>query len=116
MGPPQRCMRPTRQVTISVWPSGCVCQAVRAAGSKVTQAPAARAGEEAEIGFKVHPHMLRHACGYALANKGIDTQTLQAYRPTWATAQSIRRRATPRWRRPVQEHLRAGVGVQCVGP
>ena len=30
----------------------------------------ARAGEEAEIGFKVHPHMLWHACGYALANKG----------------------------------------------
>jgi site-specific recombinase XerD len=26
-----------------------------------------------------HPHMLRHACGYALANKGIDTRTLQAY-------------------------------------
>ena len=24
-------------------------------------------------------HMLRHACGYALANKGIDTRTLQAY-------------------------------------
>jgi hypothetical protein len=23
--------------------------------------------------------MLRHACGYALANKGIDTRTLQAY-------------------------------------
>jgi Phage integrase family len=39
----------------------------------------ARAGEEAKIGFKVHPHMLRHACGYALANKGIDTRTLQAY-------------------------------------
>ena len=39
----------------------------------------ARAGEEAEIGFKVHPHMLRHACGYALANKGLDTRTLQAY-------------------------------------
>src|SRR5262249_17264071 len=31
----------------------------------------ARAGDEAKIGFKVHPHMLRHACGYALANKGI---------------------------------------------
>jgi hypothetical protein len=29
----------------------------------------ARAGDEAKIGFKVHPHMLRHACGYALANK-----------------------------------------------
>lgn len=39
----------------------------------------ARAGEEVEIGFKVHPHMLRHACGYALANKGLDTRTLQAY-------------------------------------
>jgi integrase len=36
----------------------------------------ARAAEEAEIGFKVHPHMLRHACGYALANKGLDTRTL----------------------------------------
>jgi integrase len=39
----------------------------------------ARAGDEAKIGFKVHPHMLRHACGYALANKGTDTRTLQAY-------------------------------------
>jgi site-specific recombinase XerD len=39
----------------------------------------ARAGEEAGISFKVHPHMLRHACGYALANKGLDTRTLQAY-------------------------------------
>ena len=39
----------------------------------------ARAGDEAKIGFKLHPHMLRHACGYALANKGIDTRTLQAY-------------------------------------
>ena len=25
------------------------------------------------------PHMLRHACGYALANKGHDTRALQAY-------------------------------------
>jgi integrase len=39
----------------------------------------ARAGDEGKIGFKVHSHMLRHACGYALANKGIDTRTLQAY-------------------------------------
>ena len=39
----------------------------------------ARAGDEAKIGFKIHPHMLRHTCGYALANKGIDTRTLQAY-------------------------------------
>ncbi len=38
-----------------------------------------RAGTEAKFGFKAHPHMLRHACGYALANKGHDTRALQAY-------------------------------------
>jgi integrase len=38
-----------------------------------------RAGVEAELGFKAHPHMLRHACGFALANKGHDTRALQAY-------------------------------------
>ena len=35
--------------------------------------------ERAGIGFPIHPHMLRHACGYALANRGTDTRTLQAY-------------------------------------
>jgi type 1 fimbriae regulatory protein FimB/type 1 fimbriae regulatory protein FimE len=38
-----------------------------------------RAGIAAKMPFKVHPHMLRHATGYALANKGTDTRTLQAY-------------------------------------
>jgi integrase len=38
-----------------------------------------RAGIQARLGFKVHPHMLRHACGYALANRGHDTRALQAY-------------------------------------
>ncbi len=38
-----------------------------------------RAGTEAKLGFKAHPHMLRYACGYALANKGYDTRALQAY-------------------------------------
>jgi type 1 fimbriae regulatory protein FimB/type 1 fimbriae regulatory protein FimE len=38
-----------------------------------------RAGAEARLGFKAHPHMLRHACGYALANRGHDTRALQAY-------------------------------------
>ncbi len=38
-----------------------------------------RAGNVAKIGFKVHPHMLRHAAGFVLANKGTDTRTLQAY-------------------------------------
>jgi integrase len=39
----------------------------------------ARAGQEAKLSFKAHPHMLRHACGYALANAGHDTRSLQAY-------------------------------------
>jgi integrase len=38
-----------------------------------------RAGIEAKFGFKAHPHMLRHACGYKLANDGHDTRALQAY-------------------------------------
>jgi integrase len=38
-----------------------------------------RAGVAAGFKFKAHPHMLRHACGFALANKGHDTRSLQAY-------------------------------------
>jgi integrase len=38
-----------------------------------------RAGEAAGMGFKAHPHMLRHACGFALANNGHDTRALQGY-------------------------------------
>ena len=38
-----------------------------------------RAGVEAKLGFPAHPHMLRHACGFALANKGHDTRAFQAY-------------------------------------
>ena len=39
----------------------------------------ARWGKKAKLPFPVHPHMLRHACGYALANRGMDTRSLQAY-------------------------------------
>jgi tetratricopeptide (TPR) repeat protein len=38
-----------------------------------------RAGAAAGLGIKVHAHMLRHACGFKLANDGIDTRSLQAY-------------------------------------
>jgi type 1 fimbriae regulatory protein FimB/type 1 fimbriae regulatory protein FimE len=38
-----------------------------------------RAGIQAKLGFKSHPHMLRHATGYALASRGHDTRALQAY-------------------------------------
>ena len=39
----------------------------------------ARAGELAGLPFPVHPHMLRHATGFYLANKGFDTRAIQAY-------------------------------------
>jgi integrase len=39
----------------------------------------ARLGVAAKLGFKTHPHMFRHACGFQLANQGTDTRTLQAY-------------------------------------
>jgi len=38
-----------------------------------------RAAVSARLDIKVHPHMLRHACGFALANRGHDTRGLQAY-------------------------------------
>jgi site-specific recombinase XerD len=39
----------------------------------------ARAGVAAKMPFPLHSHMLRHACGFVLANRGTDTRTLQAY-------------------------------------
>jgi type 1 fimbriae regulatory protein FimB/type 1 fimbriae regulatory protein FimE len=28
---------------------------------------------------RIHPHMLRHACGFKLANQGVDTRSLRHY-------------------------------------
>jgi len=36
-----------------------------------------RLAERAGFDFQVHCHMLRHACGYALANAGHDTRAIQ---------------------------------------
>src|SRR5262249_18640698 len=47
IGPPQLCTQPIPDVTKRVCPSGCVCQAVRAPGSKRTQADRMRAGSGA---------------------------------------------------------------------
>jgi site-specific recombinase XerD len=40
---------------------------------------AKRAGNHAGLGFQVHPHQLRHACGFALAELGTDTRLIQDY-------------------------------------
>jgi integrase len=38
-----------------------------------------RAATAAGLELKAHPHMLRHACGYTLANKGHDTRAIQGW-------------------------------------
>ena len=38
-----------------------------------------RLGGAAKMAFGVHLHMLRHACGFKLANQGVDTRSLQHY-------------------------------------
>ena len=38
-----------------------------------------RTGELAKLPFPIHPHMLRHACGFKLANDGVDTRALQHF-------------------------------------
>ena len=37
------------------------------------------AGEAAGLDLEAHPHMLRHAAGYMLANGGVDTRLIQDY-------------------------------------
>jgi site-specific recombinase XerD len=37
------------------------------------------AGRVAGLDLDVHPHMLRHAAGYALANEGTDTRLIQEF-------------------------------------
>jgi type 1 fimbriae regulatory protein FimB/type 1 fimbriae regulatory protein FimE len=44
--------------------------------SRTVHTIVARAGVEAGIKFPVHPHMLRHAKGYQLASKGVDTRAI----------------------------------------
>ena len=38
-----------------------------------------RVGEASPLGLLVHPHMLRHGCGFKLANDGHDTRAIQHY-------------------------------------
>jgi integrase len=43
------------------------------------QAMVERVARAAGFDMKVHPHMLRHSCGYKLANDGVGTRTIQSY-------------------------------------
>ena len=50
----------------------------------------ARASEAAGFGFLVHSHMLRHGCGYKLANDGQDTRAIQHYLGHRSIASTVR--------------------------
>ena len=49
-----------------------------------------RAAERAKLGFHVHPHMLRYATGYALANEGTDTRLIQDFLGHASIAKTVR--------------------------
>jgi integrase len=69
-----------------------------------------RAAITADLGIKAHAHMLRHACGYKLANDGHDTRAIQRasqhpeydalYRAGAAAVQGILSRLMKRGRPP----------------
>ena len=66
---------------VFLWTHG-ICFAVRRM--------VARAGEAAKFGFLVHSHMLRHSCGYKLANDGQDTRAIQHYLGHRSIASTVR--------------------------
>jgi Phage integrase family len=92
-----------------------------------------RIGQLAEMPFAVHPHMLRHGCGYALANAGHDTRSLQTYLGHKNIQHTVRytelapdrfkdfwrgrqRRAAARGRRPPPFFARINVPFYSAGP
>jgi site-specific recombinase XerD len=50
----------------------------------------ARLGKTAGFDFGVHPHMIRHATGFKLANDGVDTRSLQHYLGHAAISSTVR--------------------------
>jgi type 1 fimbriae regulatory protein FimB/type 1 fimbriae regulatory protein FimE len=74
-GPELRALRPLQGSGSYVF--------VTEAGTPVTTAwflrMVQRAGAASRLPFQVHPHMLRHACGFKLANDGHDTRSLAHY-------------------------------------
>jgi integrase len=77
-GPELRVLRQLRRL----WPEGQFVLQTEV-GTPWTEAgfrkTLARIGDAAGFPWRVHPHQLRHACGYTLANKGTDTRMIQDY-------------------------------------
>ena len=74
-------IRALRQLMREMGPSAYVFTTER--GGPMTTAGfrkmLSRCSEMSDLAFPIHPHMLRHACGYKLANDGHDTRAIQHY-------------------------------------
>ena len=74
-GPELRALRPLQGKSPYVFTTEAGTPVTTAWFLRIVQ----RTGRAAELPFSVHPHMLRHATGFDLANRGTDTRTLQDY-------------------------------------
>ena len=74
-------IRALRQLKREIKPSAYVFTTER--GGPMTTAGfrkvLSRCGEVSDLAFPIHPQMLRHACGYKLANDSQDTRAIQHY-------------------------------------
>ncbi|POP23639.1 MULTISPECIES: tyrosine-type DNA invertase [Serratia] len=76
-------------------------------------------GKAAGISVESHPHMLRHACGFALADRGIDTRLIQDYlghkniRHTVRYTASNAERFEGVWHRPKNRRKSRQLGPNC---
>ena len=72
---------PVLMIRLLIEPSRYIFQTER--GGPMTRAGfrfmIERTGIAAKLPFPVHPHMLRHSCGYKLGNDGRDTRAIQHY-------------------------------------
>ena len=65
----------------------------------------ARGVDAAQLGFPVHPHMLRHATGFKLANDGHDARAIQHY----LGHKNVQHRALYRIKHPAFQSLLVGL-------
>lgn len=63
MGWPSHCVHPQPDVTTSVWPSGWVCHAVRAPGSKLTLAHETLEGAGAVLSGSMRTVPVKYSAG-----------------------------------------------------
>ena len=68
-----------RGLTTSASPCMFINERFAPIGDESVRQIVKRAGVLANFDFPVHPHMLRHGCGYYLAAKGYNTRIIQDY-------------------------------------